>query len=91
MFLGCFISTLALPSQVHDSLFVSVGVPMLAMGVPIFDSSLAIMRRTVRHMLLKQGGDGVGNDRIMTADADHLHHRILRAFRFNQRRAALAL
>ncbi|MBP5286103.1 MAG: undecaprenyl/decaprenyl-phosphate alpha-N-acetylglucosaminyl 1-phosphate transferase, partial [Kiritimatiellae bacterium] len=91
MFIGFMISSLALASQVHDSLFVSVGVPLLAMGVPIFDSSLAIMRRSVRHMLMKQGENGVGNDRIMTADADHLHHRILRAFHFDQRRAALAL
>ena len=86
MFLGFMISTLPLTYQTPNSFLVSVGVPMLAMGVPIFDTLLAILRRTLRRIL---GGGGRGE--VMTADSDHLHHRILRASGFNQRRAALVL
>ena len=91
MYLGFVVSTLPLVSHVGNSFLVSVGVPLLAMGVPIFDTSLAILRRSIRHQLVKRSGGGVGNDKMMTADADHLHHRILRAMGMNQRRAAWAL
>ena len=92
MYLGFLVSTLPLVSRAGNSFLVSVGVPLLAMGVPIFDTFLAILRRSIRHQLLKRsGGGGVGNDKVMTADADHLHHRILRAMGMNQRRAAWTL
>ena len=92
MFIGFIVSTLPLASHVPNSFLVSVGVPLLAMGVPIFDTVLAILRRSIRHLLLtRTGAVGVGNDKVMTADADHLHHRILRSMGMNQRRAAWAL
>ena len=86
MFLGFMVSTLPLASQEPNSFLVSVGVPMLAMGVPILDTALAILRRTLRRLL---GGGAKGE--VMTADADHLHHRILRASGLNQRKAAFIL
>ena len=94
MFLGFTVATLPLASHVENSFLVSVGVPLLAMGVPIFDTSLAILRRSIRHLIVRQKGErgqDDGNDRVMTADADHLHHRILRSMGMNQRRAAWAL
>ena len=89
MFLGFTVSTLPLASQVPNSFLVSVGVPLLAMGVPIFDTALAILRRSVRHLLARRlpGTDAKAGE-VMTADADHLHHRILRAVGLNQRKAA---
>lgn len=90
MFIGFSLSTLALSSHTSDSLVVSVVVPLLAMGVPIFDTSLAILRRSIRH-LLRKGGSDAGNDQVMTADTDHLHHRILRAAGLNQKKAAWTL
>lgn len=94
MFLGYTVASLPLVTQTSDSFLVGMGIPMLAMGVPIFDTSLAIMRRTVR-ALIKRGENGassgnVGNDHVMTADTDHLHHRILRRFA-SQRKAAFVL
>jgi len=91
MFLGFVLSTLALSMKSGDSFFVSVGVPLLAMGVPIFDTSLAILRRTLRAVLKReeQGADE-GNTHVMQADTDHLHHRILRKF-VSQRKAAGSL
>ena len=88
MFIGYTLATLALASQQQDSFLVSLGVPLLAMGVPIFDTALAILRRSIRHGLRKRDGREQGNGEVMTADTDHLHHRILRAVGLNQRRAA---
>ena len=91
MFLGYILAILPLHFNTAGSFFVSVGVPLLAMGVPIFDTSLAILRRSIRHLLVKYGKSAAGNDKVMTADTDHLHHRILRASGLNQRRAAWTL
>ncbi len=87
MFIGFVVCTLPLASQVPKSFMVSVGVPLLAMGVPIFDTALAILRRLIRRLLHR--GDQSGQ--VMSADADHLHHRILRATGLNQRKTAMIL
>ncbi len=90
MFIGFALAVLPLCVHESNSLFVSVGVPLLAMGIPIFDTSLAILRRSVRHLLRREGIQE-GNGEVMTADTDHLHHRILRAHGFNQRKAVWIL
>ena len=90
MFLGFSLATMPLTVGGSDSLFVSLGLPILAMGVPIFDTALAIMRRVVRALLRQMSGENAGNSHVMTADTDHLHHRILRQF-VTQRKATLAL
>ena len=91
MYLGFLLSVLPLVMKSGDSLFVSLGVPLLAMGVPIFDTTLAIMRRSIRAVLSReQKGRDEGNTHVMQADTDHLHHRILRKF-VSQRKAAFAL
>jgi UDP-N-acetylmuramyl pentapeptide phosphotransferase/UDP-N-acetylglucosamine-1-phosphate transferase len=87
MFIGFVISTLPLLSQDPNSILVSVGMPLLAMGVPIFDTSLAILRRLLRKLFYCGGSEG----KVMSADKDHLHHRILRSCNLNQRRAAWIL
>ena len=89
MFIGFVLSTLPLASHVPNSFLVSVGVPLLAMGVPIFDTSLAILRRTLRRLIAR--GRASADGRVMTADSDHLHHRILRATGLNQRKTAWIL
>ena len=94
MLIGFLVSTLPLATQTANSFLVSVGVPMLAMGVPIFDTSLAILRRSIRHLIFKrENRDAAAGDsaRVMTADHDHLHHRILRATGLNQRKTAWIL
>ncbi len=91
MYIGFTLAALPLVSQTPNSLLVSVGVPMLAMGVPIFDSALAILRRSIRQLIRRQGVNPSGNDHVMTADVDHLHHRILRTVNLNQRKATWIL
>ena len=86
MMIGYLLAVLPLCSHVPNSFMVSVGVPLLAMGVPVFDAFLAIVRRSIRKLLPNASAGSV-----MTADKDHLHHRILRTMGLNQKRAALAL
>lgn len=91
MFLGFTLASLPLMMKSVDSLFVSVGVPVLAMGVPIFDTALAILRRTIRALLRREkGGVEEGNSHVMQADTDHLHHRLLKKY-LSQKKAAGAL
>ena len=94
MLIGFLVATLPLATQTPKSFLVSVGVPLLAMGVPIFDTSLAILRRSIRKLIFRRTAVEVGagdSDHVMTADHDHLHHRILRAVGLNQRKAAWIL
>lgn len=90
MFLGYFLATMPLLAGGVKSLFVSLGVPLLSLGVPIFDTALAIVRRMIRSYLNRFADASAGNGHVMTADTDHLHHRILRRFA-SQRKTALGL
>lgn len=91
MFIGYTIAFLPLVSQAENSFLVSIGVPLLAMGVPVFDTFLAIVRRSLRHLIRRRDSSESGNGEVMTADADHVHHRILRSVDLNQRKAAWIL
>ena len=90
MFLGFFLSVMPLATQTGGSFLVGIGVPLLAMGVPIFDTALAIVRRTVRAVLKNKEGGGKDGSRIMQPDSDHLHHRLLRRF-VSQKKTAVAM
>jgi hypothetical protein len=56
---------------------------VLAIGIPLLDTFLAVWRRFVRHLLSSVPVAGSAataeNGRIMRADMDHLHHRLVRA------------
>ena len=91
MFIGFTVSAMPLMFNAPNSFLVSVGVPLLAMGVPMFDTVLAILRRSLRHLLKLRDGGETANDKVMAPDSDHLHHRIFRAEGFNQRKAAWML
>ena len=90
MFLGLCIATLPLVTGSRKELIASLGVPLLAMGVPIFDTMLAIWRRSVRAMLHRKTGEVGRQTQVMQPDKDHLHHRLLRQT-MNQRTAAIML
>ena len=90
MFLGLCIATLPLVTGSRKELLASLGVPLLAMGVPIFDTMLAIWRRSVRAMLHRKMGEVGRQTQVMQPDKDHLHHRLLRQT-MNQRTVAVML
>lgn len=76
--LGFAIASLSILGTVKSATLVVVVIPALVLGLPIFDTLMAIIRRTLRHQS------------IGTADKEHLHHRIMKAG-FGQRRAVFLM
>ncbi len=80
MLLGLLLASVSLVGDTPTksvTLF-SATVPVILLVLPIFDTSFAILRRTVKHRP------------IFEADKGHLHHRIM-AMGFGQRRTVLVL
>jgi len=78
LFLGFMLATVSTVTPLKGSTLLAVCIPVLVLGVPIFDTAFAIFRRLVNHRP------------IMEADKGHLHHRLM-AEGFGQRRAVLAI
>ncbi len=73
MFIGFTLGVFSLQTLTKNSFLISLTIPMLVLGVPIYDAVLAIWRRSVR----KWAGDNSGVKRgIMQPDLEHLHHRL---------------
>lgn len=78
LYLGFMLSTLSVLGTVKSATFVSMIIPVLVLGVPIFDTVFAILRRFIN------------KKPIMGADKGHLHHRLMN-LGYGQRRATLML
>jgi len=65
MFLGFIIASASIRCAVKSETLVALALPALALGLPIFDMIVSIIRRYVRRW------------GIMSADRGHLHHRLL--------------
>jgi UDP-GlcNAc:undecaprenyl-phosphate GlcNAc-1-phosphate transferase len=63
---GLVLAALSLRGSMKGSMAVTVVAPLLALGFPLVDTSMALLRRLL------------GGRSILEADADHIHHRILR-------------
>lgn len=78
LYLGFMMASVSVTGTVKSATLVSMIIPVVVMGVPIFDTFFAIFRRLV-------------NKRpIMGADKGHLHHRLMK-LGYGQRRATLML
>lgn len=77
-FLGFCLATFSLIQPVKSATVVAVAIPALVLGLPIFDTAFAIVRRLIRRQS------------IVVADKEHLHHRIMRAG-FGQRRSVMLM
>ncbi|KPK41324.1 MAG: hypothetical protein AMJ78_05785 [Omnitrophica WOR_2 bacterium SM23_29] len=78
MFLGFVLSAIAIESFQKSRTIITLFIPIIALGIPIIDTSLAIVRRLVKKR------------RVFQPDKEHIHHQIL--FREeSQRRAVLSL
>lgn len=80
MFLGLVLATVSLHTGGKTAFLASIGVPLLVMGVPLFDTVLAIWRRSVRAAVPSLAGKGAqiaARARVMQPDKEHLHHRVL--------------
>jgi len=78
MFLGYMIATISIMGPTKSATLMATFVPILVLGLPIFDTGFAILRRFVNHRP------------IMEADKGHLHHRLM-ASGMGQRRTVLTL
>ena len=65
MFLGFILSTVSIMGLFKAYAVISFIVPFIVLGLPLFDTSFAILRRIKNHKP------------IMEADRGHLHHRLL--------------
>lgn len=72
MFLGYVFAVISLSAVDRAMTMTSLLLPLLAIGVPLFDVILAIWRRSARKLSNPEAGG------IMDGDQDHLHHRLLR-------------
>lgn len=65
LFLGFMLAGLSVIGLTKGAAVISVFVPVLIFGIPIFDTLFAILRRYIN------------NKPIFEADKEHLHHRLL--------------
>ena len=74
MFLGFTLGVVSLQTFNKNTFLISMAIPIMVLGVPIYDALLAIWRRSVRSWV---GGKSGGTKRgIMQPDVEHLHHRL---------------
>ena len=78
MFLGTVLAATAINTNSKNDTAIAIAVPILALGVPILDTLLVIVRRRARGLPL------------MAADRGHLHHRLIH-LGISHRRAVLLL
>ncbi|MCI8631695.1 MAG: undecaprenyl/decaprenyl-phosphate alpha-N-acetylglucosaminyl 1-phosphate transferase, partial [Firmicutes bacterium] len=78
LFLGYMLATLSIIGPMKGATVLAMIGPVLVLGVPIFDTGFAILRRIANHRP------------IMEADKGHLHHRLMAAG-LGQRRTVLTL
>jgi UDP-GlcNAc:undecaprenyl-phosphate GlcNAc-1-phosphate transferase len=67
LFLGYLLAVTGILCTVKQYTAFAVGVPVLALGIPIADTALAIVRRIRRGTPVTEG------------DRDHVHHRLVKA------------
>ena len=63
--IGFFVASVSLMSNNKGSIIASLLVILVALGIPILDTTFAIIRRAIRGMP------------IFRADAEHIHHRLI--------------
>jgi UDP-GlcNAc:undecaprenyl-phosphate GlcNAc-1-phosphate transferase len=90
MFIGFTLATISLSTGSKGTILASMAIPLLAAGVPILDTALAVWRRSIRHLQQNTPGDNHRQGEVFSADTDHLHHRLLRTGS-SQRRVAFTL
>ncbi len=78
LFIGFTLAALSISTSSKGPAVAVIGMPLLAIGVPLFDTVLAVWRRSVRRFIGDVPFAGA-LAQINTGDAEHLHHRLLRA------------
>lgn len=77
-FLGYVLAAISIEGALKGTTAITVVIPVLALGLPIFDTAFAIVRRAIT------------KKPIFEADKGHIHHRLLH-IGYNQKGAVLIL
>lgn len=78
LFLGFMLAVISIEGVMKSVATIAIIAPILILGVPIFDTTFAILRRLIN------------GQSVAVADKGHLHHRLLNRG-FSQRKAVLIL
>lgn len=78
LFLGFMLAGASIIGVLKSTLVIALIIPVAVLGIPIYDTAAAIIRRAV------------AGRPIFEADRKHLHHRLLKAG-FNQRQVVLII
>jgi len=89
MFIGFMLAAVSLKANVKESMMLALLVPLLAVGVPIFDVALAVWRRVARKLVSVIRKDKLAC-KVFGPDLDHIHHKLMRGG-MSQRKAATSL
>ena len=79
MFLGYVLATVSIKTSAKSGTVVAMLVPIVALGLPIMDTLLAMFRRAA-----------LGRS-MFDADRDHIHHRLMSRLHLSHRDAVLVL
>ncbi len=93
LFLGFALAVLSIQSSAKGSTAFSVAVPLLALSVPIMDTSLAMLRRILRSFFPEQSRPATTLRKLHSMfqpDRRHIHHQLL-ARGLSQREAVFVL
>jgi len=89
MFIGFMLAAVSLKANVKQSMVVALIVPLLAVGVPVFDVMMAVWRRLARKLISMIHNDEMAT-KVFGPDLDHIHHKLMRSG-MTQRKAAIVL
>jgi len=78
LFLGFMLASASVVGVLKSTLLIALIVPIAVLGIPIYDTAAAIIRRAV------------SGRPIFEADKKHIHHRLLKAG-FNQREVVMII
>jgi UDP-GlcNAc:undecaprenyl-phosphate GlcNAc-1-phosphate transferase len=97
-FLGFILSVLPLLGGLKGTATFAILVPILALGLPIIDTGLSMVRRLLRSLHIMEIDEEKNEVKfffldgfsMFRADRDHIHHRLLQ-MGFTQRKAVILL
>jgi UDP-GlcNAc:undecaprenyl-phosphate GlcNAc-1-phosphate transferase len=78
LFVGFILAAFAVRGSMKSSTAIAVAAPLLALAVPILDTTISVTRRLI------------SGKRLFDADGDHIHHRLVR-LGFTPRRVVILL
>lgn len=79
MFLGFTLGVVSLRTLTKSTFILSLAIPLMILGVPLYDEVLAVWRRTVRRWLTRSPDSPARQSGLMQPDLEHLHHRLLKS------------